>query len=143
MKPDPLEKPTWQPIANAPKDRTPVDLWSAQYGRLVNYMRFERTATNVFYDPVCEGVVCVRDATHFMPIPDSPTMDAPQPISEQDKASTPKSAESFYREQLEVIASDRRKTRGQRLASSALSFWDSMRQEQKKQVVLPENWNTQ
>lgn len=65
-----LEKGTWQPIANAPKDNTPVDLWSPSHGRLTNYRRIERTKTNVFYDPVCSGVVCVRDATHFMFIPD-------------------------------------------------------------------------
>jgi hypothetical protein len=65
-----LEKGTWQPIANAPKDNTPVDLWSPSHERLTNYRRVERTKTNVFYDPICSGVVCVRDATHFMFIPD-------------------------------------------------------------------------
>ena len=32
----------------------------------------------------------------------------------------------FYREQLELICQDSRKTRARRLAESALAFWDSM-----------------
>ncbi len=63
---------TWKPIATAPKDKTPVDLWSTYYGRLPNYVRVERSATNVFYDPNYAGVCCVRDATHWMPIPEGP-----------------------------------------------------------------------
>lgn len=36
-------------------------------------------------------------------------------------------AAKFYRDNLETIAGDPRKTRGRRLAESALMFWDSMR----------------
>lgn len=36
----------------------------------------------------------------------------------------------FYRNQLELIAGDRRKTRGQRMASSALTFWDAIKAEE-------------
>lgn len=33
----------------------------------------------------------------------------------------------FYRDQLELIAADSRRTRAQRLAFSALTFWDTLR----------------
>lgn len=36
-------------------------------------------------------------------------------------------AAKFYRDTLETIAGDLRKTRGRRLAESALMFWDSMK----------------
>jgi hypothetical protein len=66
----------WRPIETAPKDGTPVDLWrpDGHEGgeRLANYKRVERTPTNVFYDPVYAGIVCVRDATHWKPIPTAP-----------------------------------------------------------------------
>lgn len=41
----------------------------------------------------------------------------------------PKTAEAFYRELLEQIAADPRRTRARRLAESGLTFWDSMREE--------------
>jgi hypothetical protein len=42
------------------------------------------------------------------------------------------SAEKFYRQLLEQIASENRKTRGRRLAESGLTFWDSMQREKLK-----------
>jgi hypothetical protein len=44
-------------------------------------------------------------------------------------APSPKTAEAFYRELLEQIAADPRRTRARRLAESGLIFWDSMREE--------------
>ena len=69
---------TWQPIATAPKDGTPVDLWrkwgnSVSIGeRLTNMRRVELSPTNSFYEPVLSGPSCVRNATHWMPIPAAP-----------------------------------------------------------------------
>lgn len=39
---------------------------------------------------------------------------------------------AFYREQLELICQDPRKTRARRLAESALMFWDQMQYEASK-----------
>ncbi len=44
-------------------------------------------------------------------------------------APSPKTAEAFYRELLEQIAADPRRTRARRLAESGLIFWDSMLEE--------------
>ena len=41
----------------------------------------------------------------------------------------------FYREQLEIIANDKRRTSGQRLAKSALTFWDAIQAEAKKKEL--------
>lgn len=57
----------WRPIAEAPKDETPVDLWR-DGERLTNMYRVQLSPTNVFYEPVEEGPCVVRDATHFMPL---------------------------------------------------------------------------
>jgi hypothetical protein len=65
----------WQPIETAPKDGTPVDLWR-DGERLTNYRRMDLGRGNVFYDPIDVGVCCVRDATHWMPLPAPPTGDA-------------------------------------------------------------------
>lgn len=43
-----------------------------------------------------------------------------------------KAEAQFYREQLEMIAADARKTRGRRLAESALTFWDAMKKHRPK-----------
>lgn len=71
----------WRPIETAPRDNTPVDLWVPDKDeRLANYVRIERSPTNVFYDPVYAGVCCVRNASHWMPIPSAPNgRDEPQP----------------------------------------------------------------
>lgn len=63
----------WMPIETAPKDSTPVDLWVPdREERLANYVRIERSPTNIFYDPVYAGVVCIRNASHWMPIASPP-----------------------------------------------------------------------
>ena len=62
----------WKPIQSAPKTGTPIDLWHPRYGRLTNYKRVKLSKTNVFYDPVKNGVCVVRDATYWMPIPKPP-----------------------------------------------------------------------
>jgi hypothetical protein len=63
----------WQPIATAPKDGTIVDLWSpGDGGRLTNYRRVRLSKTNIFYEPVFSGFAVVRDATHWMPLPEPP-----------------------------------------------------------------------
>lgn len=62
----------WQPIETAPRDSEPIDIWSKQHGRLCNYQRIKIDAENCFYDPVEDGVTCVRDATHWKPIPPAP-----------------------------------------------------------------------
>ena len=65
---------TWQPISTAPKDGTPVDLWHPLWGgqRIPNMKREDLGNGNVFYSPVAGGPCCVRDATHWMPIPGAP-----------------------------------------------------------------------
>lgn len=63
----------WRPISEAPKDDTPVDIWSKSNCRLANYFRVELEDGDWFYDPVEDGVTTVRDATHFMPLPEPPT----------------------------------------------------------------------
>lgn len=43
--------------------------------------------------------------------------------------SKPEREAAFYRQQLELICKDKRKTRARRLAESALMFWDQMQKE--------------
>jgi len=62
----------WLPISTAPKDSTVIDIWSRQRGRLVNYVRLENSYGQVYYGPVEYGVTVVRDATHWMSIPEAP-----------------------------------------------------------------------
>ena len=62
----------WLPISTAPKDSTIIDIWTPNDGRLTDYRREELSSTNVFYEPVYSGVCVVRDATHWMPIPEPP-----------------------------------------------------------------------
>jgi hypothetical protein len=62
----------WLPISTAPKDPTIIDIWTPDDGRLTDYRREELSPTNVFYEPVHSGVCVVRDATHWMPIPEPP-----------------------------------------------------------------------
>ena len=61
----------WQPIAMAPKDSTPVDLW-ADGERHANMYRVDLGKGNVFYDPVDCGTCCVRNASHWMFPPAAP-----------------------------------------------------------------------
>ena len=67
-------KKGWLPIETAPKDQTPVDLWRPSWGgeRCTNMRRVDLGNGNVFYEPVSSGPSCVRDATHWMPIPQNP-----------------------------------------------------------------------
>lgn len=62
----------WQPISTAPKDSTVIDIWTPEDGRLTDYQRTELSPTNVFYQPVYFGFGAVRDATHWMQIPEAP-----------------------------------------------------------------------
>ena len=62
----------WKKIRTAPKDRTVVDIFSPTYGRLVNYYRVSKGRINIYYAPKFSGITCVRDATHWMPIPQDP-----------------------------------------------------------------------
>lgn len=63
----------WQPIETAPKDGTPVDVWRAIGERCTNMRRVRLGRNNVFYVPAGEyGYSCVRDATHWMPLPEPP-----------------------------------------------------------------------
>lgn len=65
----------WRPIAEAPKDATPVDLWAPDFkGRMCNMRRVQLKMDNVFYEPIESGYTCVRDATHFMLVPQAPAM---------------------------------------------------------------------
>ena len=61
----------WMKIETAPQDQTPVDIWSAAYGRCVNMSLAHRNG-EVFYQPVKGGPSCVRDATHWSPILGAP-----------------------------------------------------------------------
>lgn len=62
----------WKPIETAPKSPRVIDIWSKRHGRLANYRRVKWGKDNVFYDPVQGGVCCIRDATHWMPLPEPP-----------------------------------------------------------------------
>ena len=64
----------WKPIETAPKNGKPVDIWRSNFGgeRLTNMRRVDLGNGNVFYAPVYCGPSCVRDATHWMPIPAKP-----------------------------------------------------------------------
>ena len=69
----------WLPIATAPRDGTPVDLWRpnvhgdvARGERCTNMRRVQLTKTNGFFEPVKSGPCAVRDATHWTPIPAPP-----------------------------------------------------------------------
>lgn len=50
-------------------------------------------------------------------------------IEKVDMMIAAKREAKFYREQLELICRDPRRTRARRLAESALAFWDQMRRE--------------
>ena len=65
----------WQPIETAPKDETPVDIWRPGYGcesRCTNMRRVDMGSGNIYYEPILCGPCCVRDATHWMPLPEPP-----------------------------------------------------------------------
>ena len=70
---------TWQPIETAPKDDTSVDLWvpylenDPTLGRRVTDMRREDWGDgNVFYMAEESGPSCLRNASHWMPVPGAP-----------------------------------------------------------------------
>lgn len=57
----------WIPIAQAPQDDTPVDLWRGEWKeRATDMRRVVLAPDNIFYEPVSSGPCVVRDATHFM-----------------------------------------------------------------------------
>ena len=63
----------WQPIQTAPIDGTPVDIWRPScWGGGERIPNMRGVVMNVFFEPVGAGPCCVRDATHWMPIPKSP-----------------------------------------------------------------------
>lgn len=63
----------WQPIETAPKDGTVVDLYRQSYSeRLCNYKWIQLSPSNGFFECVESGYTCVRDATHWMPLPEPP-----------------------------------------------------------------------
>lgn len=64
----------WLPIETAPKDGTVVDIWSKMYGRLTAYVRTDLGDGNVFYEQTEGGYTCVRDVTHWMPLPQGPNV---------------------------------------------------------------------
>ena len=62
----------WQPIETAPKDSTAITIYSVNHGILHNYNLVVLPNDNKFYDPCNSGVICIRDATHWMPLPEPP-----------------------------------------------------------------------
>ena len=63
----------WLGIETAPKDGTVVDIFRGDWKeRCTNMRRVYLGNENVFYEPVESGPCCVRDATHWMPIPVDP-----------------------------------------------------------------------
>lgn len=65
----------WQPIETAPKTSDViVDIWRPSYGgeRCTDMRRVDLGGGNIFYEPVFSGPSCVRDATHWMPLPPPP-----------------------------------------------------------------------
>jgi hypothetical protein len=72
-------KPGWQPIETAPRDGTPVDLWSTSRGRLINcvFSRAQKPPGWFWIDDWETGPVKhtqrVMDATHWMYPPEPPS----------------------------------------------------------------------
>jgi hypothetical protein len=62
----------WQDISTAPKNKDVIDIWSELYGRCTDMIRRDYGSGNVFYEPWISGHSCVRDATHWMPLPNPP-----------------------------------------------------------------------
>ena len=68
-----IKEERWLPISTAPKDGTVIDIWSPDYGRLPYYRYEERSLKNAFYSPAISGTCCIRNATHWMPLPEPPS----------------------------------------------------------------------
>lgn len=85
----------WLPIESAPKDGTPVDVWSPKYSgeRHANMRRVELAPDNVFYEAVESGPSCLRGVTHWMPVPAAPGVstveDAPVAYLTLDEEGSP------------------------------------------------------
>lgn len=68
-----VDKSGWQPIETAPRNATPIDVWRGEWKeRATNVRRVRLAPDNIFYESVSSGPSCIRDATHWMPIPDAP-----------------------------------------------------------------------
>ena len=63
----------WQPIETAPTDGTTVDIFSKRFGRCTDMILITLTQENKYYAPVFCGPSVVRDATHWMKLPDDPS----------------------------------------------------------------------
>jgi len=62
----------WLPIETAPKDDTPVDIWTKTDGRLTDMYLLLNDEWGPRYMPLYNGPAFVDDATHWMPIPGDP-----------------------------------------------------------------------
>ena len=87
----------WLPIETAPQDGTLIDIWRPSWGgeRCTDMQRFDLGGGNVFYSPKTSGPSCVRDATHWMPLPPAPGATPPQaaPVAQ---LSEPPEADMFW-----------------------------------------------
>lgn len=69
--PTQTEPHAWQPIETAPKDGTIIDLWR-NGERLTGYRWKEQARNTGFFEGIPYGLSCVRDASHWMPLPVPP-----------------------------------------------------------------------
>lgn len=68
-----LRKATeWQPIETAPEN-IPIDVWRSEWReRVCNVVKIDRGNGNVFFAGTTSGPTCIRDASHWMPLPEPP-----------------------------------------------------------------------
>ena len=70
---DELRKATeWQPIETAPEN-IPIDVWRSEWReRVCNVVKIDRGNGNVFFAGTTSGPTCIRDASHWMQLPEPP-----------------------------------------------------------------------